>query len=87
MIPDDTVSNCISIGIFKLANQDLISLKHDQTLLSSFFVVQTDNSRSTLTKPIIISFDHAAQFVDTDWQTSIFYKSQNSNQFEVNKNN
>ena len=81
MLPDDTVTTNLSTGILKTNNQNLIHLEEDQTLLSSFFLVQTDNSED-FTKPIILSFDHSAQFAESDWNTAIYYKSPNNDDFE-----
>ena len=44
-------------------------------------MVQTDNQHKYV-KPIILSFDHSAQFAESDWNTSIYYKSPASNEFE-----
>ncbi len=44
-------------------------------------MIQTENQQK-FAKPIILSFDHSAQFAESDWDTSIFYKSPSQNDFE-----
>ena len=82
LVPDETFVGEMSVGIYKSNNKNLLNLKEDQTLLSSIVVVKSDSLHS-FAKPIIISVDHSAQFGKSDWNTSIFYKSPNSNTFEV----
>jgi len=85
MLPDNTITNGITVGIFKTNNSNFIHLENDQTLLSSMFFVSPQHQQTNdliTTKPFILSFDQSAQFVDTDWNISIFYKGLNENKFE-----
>lgn len=82
LIGDNCFDGEISAGVFRSNIQNVLHLDEDQTVLSSIVTLKTDSFQK-FNKPVIISFDHAAQFAETDWETSIFYKSLSSSVFEV----
>lgn len=83
LIPDDTMADEIQAGIFKSNDKkNLLNLSNDKTVLSPIIYVKSENSHHNFSKPIILSFDHSAQFVESDWDTCIYYKDSNSNYFE-----
>ncbi len=82
LVADDIGFNDIKVGFYRANNQNFLDLNTDQAVLSPTILIQTNLENQTYFKPIIISLDHSAQSIETQWETSVFYRSTNANQFE-----
>jgi hypothetical protein len=82
LVADEIGFNDISVGLYKTNNQNALDLTGDQTVLSPMILVKTNFENQIYSKPIIISLDHSAQSIETQWETSVFYKSSNGARFE-----
>jgi hypothetical protein len=81
IIPDDSIDTTIQIGI-DYTNLEGLNLKENQTLLSEIHLLKCDN-QTKFNKPCIISLDHSAQTINSNWNFSLIYKSLTSSNFEI----
>ena len=88
LIPEESYcsgGDDIQVGIFKTHNPSILNLHGDKTLLSSIFLIKSNSTPTPTptTRPVLLSFDHAARSADSDWTTAIYHKQFDTGQFEV----
>jgi len=82
LVADDIGFSDVNVGLYKANTQNFLELKGDQTVLSPTILVKTNCEHQIYSKPIIISLDHSALSIDTQWETSVYYKSPHASHFE-----
>lgn len=81
LIPDDSIDTSIQIGI-DYTNTEGLYLTQNQTLLSEIHVIKSEN-QTNFNKPCILSLDHSAKNINSNWSYSLIYKSLTSSNFEI----